>query len=283
MLAKSKARINLRAFLFSGSITLLSSSSFLLPNGLSMSFNLEVCIDNLESLQNAISGGATRIELCSSLALGGLTPSYGLMKKAIQYSPIPIYAMIRPRQGDFLYDSADMECMLEDIFTAKSIGLQGVVFGVLKANGDIDIDLATQLINASNGLGITFHRAIDQCSNYQQAIETIAELGCERILTSGLAANAYDGRDIIAKMVKQANGRFSIMAGAGINANNIDDIVASTGVREVHLSGKTTRLSKMTMISDKATMGRSDVDDFRIPITSSEKISLVASRLKSLS
>lgn len=247
-----------------------------------MNVQIEVCVDNLESLHNAISGGATRIELCSSLALGGLTPSYGLMKKAAQISTVPVYAMIRPRQGDFLYDGDDIESMLEDIHAAKKAGLQGIVFGMLTSDGHIDVEKSKYIMQASTSLGVTFHRAIDQCSDYLQALEHIEELGCERILTSGLAENAYDGRKVISDMVNQSKGRFSVMAGAGVNASNVCDIVRSTGIYEVHLSGKTTRASKMHTVTNDAKMGSSTIDDFIIPITSSYNISQVALQLKSI-
>lgn len=240
-----------------------------------MSINLEVCIDNLESLHLAIAGGATRIELCSSLALGGLTPSYGFMKKSAEISSIPIYAMIRPRQGDFLYSAEDIESMIEDIHIAKQAGLQGVVFGTLNAQGGIDMPSARLLMKAAGHLGVTFHRAIDQCNDYKQAIEDIAELGCERILTSGLASGAEQGIEVISDMVKCAQGRFSVMPGAGVNAKNALTIIKSTGVSEIHLSGKTTRPSHMQILADKAKMGADSVDDFTIPVTNPEIIQSV--------
>jgi copper homeostasis protein len=248
-----------------------------------MKYHIEVCIDNLESLHNAIEGGATRIELCSSLALGGLTPSFGFMKKAAEISPIPVYAMIRPRQGDFLYDQHDIDSMLLDIEAAAEAGLQGVVFGVLDADGKVDMAQATLLTEraALYGLGITFHRAIDQASDYQQAIEDIVSLGCERILTSGLAVNVSQGIDVLAKMVKQADGRLSIMAGAGLTAGNVAEIVTKTGVREVHLSGKSTRPSKMNLQANSAKMGSANLDDFIVPITNSHAIAEVVLALSS--
>ena len=246
-----------------------------------MSIKIEVCIDNLESLHNAINGGADRIELCSSLALGGLTPSFGFMKKAAAISSIPVYAMIRPRQGDFLYDNDDISAMIEDIHAAKLAGLQGVVFGVLKGNGDIDMPLSTRLMKIANDndLGVTFHRAVDQCSNYKKAIENIAELGCERILTSGLAANAYDGIDVLTEMVKLANGRFEILAGAGVTAENAKEIIEKTGITEIHLSGKSTRPSKMKLVLDGVKMGAGDLDDFIVPVTDAKKIDAVRQQI----
>lgn len=248
-----------------------------------MNHHIEVCIDNLESLHQAIQGGATRIELCSSLALGGLTPSFGFMKKAAEIATIPVYAMIRPRQGDFLYDQDDIDAMLLDIEATAEAGLQGIVFGVLNADGTINLPLAQKIMDRANvyGLGATFHRAIDQSSNYPQAIEQIAQLGCERILTSGLAANAELGIEVLADMVKRADGRFSIMAGAGLTDANVTQIVAKTGVREVHLSGKSTRVSQMQVADSRAKMGNSEFDDFIIPVTSNEKIQKVVKALSS--
>ncbi|PMJ90159.1 copper homeostasis protein CutC [Vibrio sp. 10N.261.55.A7] len=244
-----------------------------------MNYHIEVCIDNLESLHNAIEGGATRIELCSSLALGGLTPSFGMMKKAAQISPIPVYAMIRPRQGDFLYDADDIESMLIDIEAASLAGLNGVVFGLLDANGNIDMTAARQLAEKAHSLnlGITFHRAIDQCQDYQTAIEQVCELGCERVLTSGLASTAEKGISVIADMVNIANGRIGIMAGAGLNVSNVQGIVEQTHISEVHLSGKSSRASKMTYVAEQAKMGNSD--DFIVPVTDAQAISLVTALL----
>ena len=241
-----------------------------------MNIEIEVCIDNLESLHNALAGGANRIELCSSLALGGLTPSFGMMKQAARISSVPVYAMIRPRQGDFIFDDDDMLSMLEDIEACASAGLDGVVLGVLAPNGSIDIPKMQQLADKARSLklGITFHRAIDQSSDFQTALEQVIELGCERILTSGLAVNAEQGIDVLTAMVKQADGRIDIMAGAGVNAANAKTIQSTTQVPALHLSGKSTRPSLMKNNSN-AQMGHDDVDDYQIPVTDASKISAV--------
>ncbi|ROR25367.1 copper homeostasis protein CutC [Vibrio crassostreae] len=241
-----------------------------------MNIEIEVCIDNLESLHNALEGGANRIELCSSLALGGLTPSFGMMKQAARISSVPVYAMIRPRQGDFIFDDDDMLSMLEDIEACASAGLDGVVLGVLAPNGSIDIPKMQQLADKARSLklGITFHRAIDQSSDFQTALEQVIELGCERILTSGLAVNAEQGIDVLTAMVKQADGRIDIMAGAGVNAANAKTIQSTTQVPALHLSGKSTRPSLMKSNSN-AQMGHDDVDDYQIPVTDASKISAV--------
>ncbi|USD65773.1 copper homeostasis protein CutC [Vibrio sp. SCSIO 43136] len=244
-----------------------------------MAYQIEVCIDNLESLPIAIAGGATRIELCSSLELGGLTPSFGLMRMAAKLSTIPVYAMIRPRQGDFLFSQADLEQMLFDIDAAKQAGLDGIVIGAMTPDGDIDTDLCQQLIERADGLGITFHRAIDQCRHPQQALEEIIQLGCERVLTSGLAASAELGMDQIAQFVTQANGRISIMAGAGVSAQNALNIAQTTQVDEIHLSAKSTRPSQMAYIAEDAHMGNQSCDDFAIPVTSLERLRQVTESL----
>ncbi len=243
---------------------------------------LEVCIDNIESLQHAISGGATRIELCSSLALGGLTPSYGFMQQAAKISTIPIYAMIRPRQGDFLYSEEEVEIMHCDIESAHQAGLHGVVLGVLNQDGDIHMPFATALCQhaKSLGLGVTFHRAFDQCCNPEQALDDVISLGCERILTSGLAPTAPEGCDVIHSLVKQADGRINIMAGAGVNADNVRSLVEHTHVQEVHLSGKSVRQSQMNFIAAQSKMGAVHVDDFAIPVTSTQAIASVVAALK---
>lgn len=242
--------------------------------------HIEVCIDNIESLHYAQQGGATRIELCSSLALGGLTPNAGLMKLAAKHATVPVYAMIRPRQGDFLFSDQDKEIMLADIFAAKQAGLHGVVVGVLNADSSVDSDLLKVLCAEAKGMGVTFHRAIDQCLEPMAALDAIMAHGCERILTSGLKPNAEAGIPMLKTMVDYCGNRLSIMAGAGVTADNVARIVRESGVREVHLSGKSTRPSLMTGYSAEAYMGSADVDDFAIPVTSSERIAAVVAALR---
>lgn len=207
--------------------------------------NLEVCIDNIESLFTAQKAGADRIELCSALALGGLTPSFALMKSAVKYSTIPVYAMIRPRDGDFLYSSHEIEMMLGEIHNARAAGVQGVVLGVLNKYAQVDGDLLNSLMLATSGLGVTFHRAIDCSVDIEDGVDKIITAGCERILTSGLMPNAVDGIANIKKMVELSNGHLSVMAGSGINPNNVLQVIKQTGIKEVHLSGKGIRNSYM--------------------------------------
>ncbi|HIP76803.1 MAG TPA: copper homeostasis protein CutC [Psychromonas hadalis] len=211
--------------------------------------NIEVCVDNVESLFSAQQAGAHRIELCAALSEGGLTPNAGLIEMAVKYANVPVYSMIRPRCGDFLYSSFEVEMMLKDIYFAKQQGVQGVVFGVLNEYSEIDKDLLTVLMKAAKGVGVTFHRAIDCCVNYPAGLDVILSAGCERVLTSGLSNNALEGINIIKKMVKQSNERLSIMAGAGVNSGNAIEIIKRTGVQELHLSAKHARQSLMKEVS----------------------------------
>ncbi|MBO0214288.1 copper homeostasis protein CutC [Vibrio sp. Vb2880] len=249
-----------------------------------MTYQLEVCIDNIESLHNAIAGGATRIELCSALALGGLTPSVGLMQQAAKAATIPVYAMIRPRQGDFFYNDEEVAIMTSDIHAAHQAGLQGVVLGLLNQDGSIDAGRSQTLVSLAQslGLGVTFHRAFDQCSDAFAALETVISLGCERILTSGLARTAPLGTEMLAALVQRSAGRIAIMAGAGVNAENVSQLAQATDVTELHMSGKTTRASHMQFVAHESKMGASDQDDFIVPITDTEAIRRTAFALKSI-
>ncbi|MBD1558852.1 copper homeostasis protein CutC [Vibrio sp. S9_S30] len=239
-----------------------------------MGIEIEASIENIESLYSAIAGGATRIELCSALALGGLTPSYGLMQQVRKISTIPVYAMIRPRQGDFFYNDEEIESMMFDIKCAKQAKLNGVVLGVLTCTGHIHMQHARKLCDYARKLklGVTFHRAFDQCNNAKKGLEDIIALGCERVLTSGHATTAPFGINTLAALVQQAGTRISIMAGAGVNASNAKELVTKTKVRALHLSGKTTRPTKMSYTAPQSKMGSSDIDDYQIPVTDRQAI-----------
>ncbi|CCN46167.1 putative Cytoplasmic copper homeostasis protein cutC [Vibrio nigripulchritudo MADA3029] len=248
-----------------------------------MDMEIEVSIGNIESLYSAIAGGATRIELCSALALGGITPSYGLMQQAGRISSIPVYAIIRPRQGDFFYSEDEIDIMMSDITCAKQAGLQGVVLGALTSTGHIHMQHARKLCDYAHQLklGVTFHRAFDHCNNAEKGLEDIISLGCERVLTSGLASTARLGTNTLANLVQQAGDRISIMAGAGVNAGNAKDLAAKTRVKELHLSGKTTRPTKMMFTSEHSKMGANDIDDYQIPVTDKAAISEIVHLFKS--
>ncbi|KAF8248797.1 CutC family protein copper transport [Wilcoxina mikolae CBS 423.85] len=196
---------------------------------------LEVCVDDAEGLLAAVSGGADRIELCSALDLGGLTPSHSLMQRAALL-PIPTYAMVRPRAGDFVFSPADIDLMLADIELIRTTGLAGVVLGANRADGSLDTEVLQCLVAHSKGLGMTLHRAFDLVPDFAEAVEFAISAGFERILTSGGALTALKGADCLRRAYDAAQGRISIMPGAGIKRENVRDILAIAPFTEVHSS-----------------------------------------------
>lgn len=194
---------------------------------------LEVCVDTPAGLAAAIAGGADRIELCAALALQGLTPAPGLMALAAE-APIPVYPMIRPRNGDFCYDAGDLDAMRRDIDAVRAYGLAGVVIGANRPDGELDLAVLEQLVEHAKGLGMSLHRSFDLVPDQSAALEIAVDLGFERVLTSGGALTAQAGAERIAALVEQAAGRIGILAGAGVKPGNLAELVKRTGVREVH-------------------------------------------------
>ncbi|MCD7098712.1 copper homeostasis protein CutC [Stenotrophomonas sp. MMGLT7] len=199
---------------------------------------LEVAAGSLASALAAQAGGADRVELCDNLGEGGTTPSYGTLAIARDRLKIPLYVLIRPRAGDFLYSHDEAEAMLRDIETCVQLGCDGVVIGALHADGTPDLPLCHKLVSAAGTLGVTFHRAFDASRDLAQSLEEVIALGCERVLTSGGRADAWSGREAIAQLVRQARGRIRVMAGAGVTPLNAVALAAATGVAEVHASAK---------------------------------------------
>lgn len=206
---------------------------------------LEIAANSLASALAAQAGGADRIELCENLGEGGTTPSYGTLAMTRERLRIPLYVLIRPRGGDFLYDDAEFELMRRDIEICVRLGCDGVVIGALDADGAVDVARCRELIAAAGTLGVTFHRAFDAARDQGQALEAVITLGCERVLTSGARASAAEGVDIIAGLVRQAGERLHIMAGAGIHADNLRGLAARSGAHEFHASARSTRVSAM--------------------------------------
>ncbi|SHJ97925.1 copper homeostasis protein CutC [Paramaledivibacter caminithermalis] len=206
---------------------------------------LEVCVDSYTSMVTAKSAGADRIELCSALNIGGLTPSYGLMKKAKEIEDIEVFVMIRPRCGDFLYDDNEFETMKQDINIVKQMGFDGIVTGILLRDGRIDIDRMKELVKIASPLKVVFHRAFDDAKNPMEDIPRLIEIGVCRILTSGQRANALEGANYIAKVQKKFGDSITIMPGCGVNADNIEQIYEITKCTHYHLSGKVNVGSQM--------------------------------------
>jgi len=210
---------------------------------------LEICCANIASALNAQAGGADRIELCDNLWEGGTTPSFGMFKVLRQELKIQIFVLIRPRGGDFLYSDAEFKVMLQDIYLAKELGADGIVSGILKADGTVDCDRTTALIEAASPLPFTFHRAFDCSRDLNEALEDIIFCGAKRILTSGGKNSVAEGIELLKELNKQAAGRIIILPGGGINSQNIQSIKEKTGCTEFHLSAK--KLSKSDMLYHK--------------------------------
>jgi len=194
---------------------------------------LEVCVDTIEGAYAAATGGAARVELCSSLSEGGLTPSRGLMK-AVADLPIPACAMIRPRSGLFHFSQAEERIMLSDIDAVRTAGLAGVVLGAQTPDGALNMQMLSRLIAAADGLGTSLHRVIDVVPDPLAALDQAIALGFDRVLTSGAEPEAPDGVALIRAMVERGRGRISVLPGCGLLPSNVADVVAATGADEVH-------------------------------------------------
>jgi copper homeostasis protein len=221
---------------------------------------LEIACDSVTSGINAEAGGADRIELCDNLAQGGTTPSAAKIKLAKKHLSIPVFVLVRPRSGDFLYSSSEFQTMLEDVDLAKQLNADGIVSGVLCKDGSLDLKRTQQLVEVTAPLPFTFHRAFDMCSAPALALEELVNLGVQRILTSGQNPTALEGQSNITKWVAQSNGRIAIVAGSGIRANNIAQLLHITGLNEFHSSAKKLVNSQM-QYKGKATMGTSNLKD----------------------
>lgn len=206
---------------------------------------LEISANNVGSALAAQAGGADRVELCENLGEGGTTPSYGSIAVARDRLRIALYVLIRPRGGDFLYDGHERDAMRADVENCVRLGCDGVVIGALDADGEVDAGVCGELIAAAGSLGVTFHRAFDAARDQGRALEAAIALGCERILTSGGAGDAWTGAQRIAELGEQAGGRIVLMAGAGVNEHNIAALAQRARVNELHASAKAPRPSAM--------------------------------------
>jgi copper homeostasis protein len=195
---------------------------------------LEICVETLDAALAAARGGADRIELCENLRMGGVTPRAELMTGVTASAKIPVFAMIRPRGGDFCYSGAEFADMKQKIGVAKSAGMNGLVFGILKCDGTVDMERNAELIELAKPLPVTFHRAFDETPNLLEALEQVITTGAARILTSGGKSDAEKGSREIADLVRLAHCRVIVMPGGGINAANLPRIVMTTHAREIH-------------------------------------------------
>ena len=207
----------------------------------------EICCGSLRSALNAQEAGANRVELCSALSLGGLTPSYGFIELARKRLKIDVNVLIRPRQGDFLYDSDEVAVMIRDITACAQMGVNGVVIGALDPFGNVDADACRAMVTVAkhHGMSVTFHRAIDRACNIMAALEDVISLGADRVLSSGGKPTSLEGVETLARMNAAAAGRIIIMPGGGVNAGNIGEILKGSGAEEIHFSGSEIIQSEM--------------------------------------
>lgn len=237
-------------------------------------YQFEVCANSVESCLAAQAGGADRVELCAGIPEGGTTPSYGDITTARELlTHTRLHVIIRPRGGDFLYTPLEQRIMLKDIENARRLGADGVVFGCLTPEGDIDIALMKQLLEAAQGMSVTFHRAFDVCRQPKQALETLIQLGCHRILTSGAQPTAEQGIPLLKELQAQADGRIILLAGCGVNENNIARIASETGIREFHFSAREQLTSGMQFRNEAVSMGGTVcIDEYSRSVTTAERV-----------
>ncbi len=232
---------------------------------------LEVCAGDIDSVIAAAKGGADRVELCSALVEGGVTPSIGFIRQALKVKGVKVHVLIRPRGGDFLYTEEEVNLMVDDIKACREAGVHGVVIGALTSDGNIDMVACQKLVEAAGtDINITFHRAFDLCANPIAALDQIIALGCNRLLTSGQAASAAEGLTMLSELVKYADGRLTILAGGGVSAENAGKIIAESGTNEVHASARSTVGSKMTYRKAGVSMGAPDSDEYARKVTDYE-------------
>jgi copper homeostasis protein len=216
---------------------------------------VEICVDSVASALAAERGGAGRIELCSDLLEGGITPSSGMIGLVRAQVSIPLQLMIRPRGGDFCYTADEFEIMQRDIATAKKLGTDGVVFGILSTDGSIDTLRSRKLVELARPLDVTFHRAFDMSADLFRALEDICNIGANRILTSGGEQTALQGLESITALVKAAKGRISIMPGSGVGDDNAHHILEESGAHEIHAGLGSSLSSPMVFRNPRISMG----------------------------
>lgn len=234
---------------------------------------VEVVTYTLDGALRAQEGLADRIELCDGPGDGGTTPSYGMIEAVRQNVSLDVFVMIRPRGGDFHYSNYEFHAMKRDISQCQKISVDGVVFGILNADGTIDKKRCKELVDKARPLKVTCHRAFDMTRDPFEALEDCIEAGFDRILTSGQQMQAIKGVDLIAELIKRANGRIAIMPGSGVNEDTVAEVVSKTGAQEVHCSAVTFKESAMTFRNLQiAGMGSEEGGEFKLRTVDPERV-----------
>jgi copper homeostasis protein len=233
---------------------------------------LEICAGSVTSCLAAQESGAGRVEFCDNLLEGGTTPSYGAIASAREKLQIQLNVIIRPRGGDFLYSDIEYEVMERDIVACKNLGVDGVVIGLLTADGDVDVVRCKALVELAAPMPVTFHRAFDVARDPFKALEDVILAGCNRLLTSGQEASAMEGRALIRDLREAAGDRLIVMPGAGVRLNNIAQLVAETGCIEYHTSGRASFKSGMRYHNERVKMGGPGQDEYAVMETSADLV-----------
>ena len=240
----------------------------------------ELCAYSVDACRVAARLGVDRVELCASPAEGGVTPSLATIERVAAIPNLDLSVMIRPRGGDFLYSDEEFQTMLQDIAYARKAGATGVVFGILTADGKVDVERTRALVEASEGMETTFHRAVDMTEDYTQAVEDVIATGCTRILTSGGYDKAIDGIDNIRRAVELSRGRIEIMAGSGVVAKNAEELKGA-GVDALHFSAKKMVVGGMEYRNPRISMGGSSaVDEFALRIVDEAEVTEILNLCK---
>ena len=233
---------------------------------------LEICAGSVTSCLAAQDGGAGRVEFCDNLLEGGTTPSYGAIASARAKLTIQLNVIIRPRGGDFLYSDIEFDVMERDVVACKKLGVDGMVIGLLTADGDIDVPRTQRLVELAAPMPVTFHRAFDVARDPSKALEDIIDAGCNRLLTSGQEASAPEGAALIAELRQAAGKRLVVMPGAGVRLNNIARLVSETGCVEYHTSGRMPIANGMRYRNERVKMGGPGQDEYAILETSADLV-----------
>lgn len=233
---------------------------------------LEVCVDSVESAILAEKGGADRLELCSNLVLGGVTPGQHLYKLVREYTKIPVRVLLRPRYGDYCYNAYEFAQLKEEVAMYRELGADGVVIGLLRPDGSLNVEELRELVETAGEMDTALHRAFDVCRDPFETMEEAISLGMNTILTSGQGANAWEGRELLRQLVEKSAGRIEILAGAGIHAETIAKLLSYAGGTSYHMSGKMLIDSAMTFRHPGVSLDTPGGDDYVIWQTSEEKI-----------
>ena len=254
-----------------------------MPSSANATVRVEVAVDGVAGALAAVAAGAHRLELCQCLERGGLTPSVGLLAavKALVPPAVPVFVMVRPRAGDFVFDAGELDAMRRDVHALAANGADGIVTGVLLPDGTIDAPRLRELAAAAGSLPITCHRAFDLCADLEREYEVLCELGVQRVLTSGGAASAVAGAARIGRLVQRAGGRITVIAGAGVRDDTVAALVAATGVHEVHLSATVWSPGAMLFRRDGVPIGAAaPADEHQVRATDGALVARVVAAIR---